>query len=208
MNRTIRSTARTLKPPKTANDGLPLIKRFTVEEYHRMGEIGFLAEDDRCELIRGVIREKPIMNPPHKKALRRLMECVRPFITAEYVFDCQGPITLADSEPEPDLSITIGPEDRYDARHAGTGDIVWVLEVSDTSLATDRGEKLQIYAEAKIPVYWIVNLQDRIVEVYTLPRGGRNPTYRSRVDYAAGMAVPVRIAGSTLGTISIDEILP
>ena len=165
MNRTIHSMARTLKPPKTANDGLPVIKRFTVEEYHRMGEIGFLAEDDRCELIRGVIREKPIMNPPHKNALRRLMESIRPFVVPEFLLDCQGPITLADSEPEPDLSISIGPENRYYKRHAGMGEIVWVLEVSDTSLAYDRGEKLQIYAEPKIPVYWIVNLQERIVEV-------------------------------------------
>ena len=208
MNRTIRSTARTLKPPKTANDGLPEIKRFTVEEYHRMGEMGFLSEDDRCELLRGVIREKPIMNPPHKRALRKLTECIRPFITAEFVFDAQGPITLADSEPEPDLCITIGPDSRYDERHAGTGEIVWALELSDSSLAYDRGEKLQIYAEAKIPVYWIVNLQDRIVEVYTLPRGGRNPTYRNRVDFTAGTTVPVVIAGQTLGTISVDEILP
>ena len=199
MNRTIRSTARTLNETYI---GLSA----TVEEYHRMGEQ--VTNHVRCELLRGRIVKRVVATPAHRYALHQLIDCIRPFITAEYVFNCQGPITLADSEPEPDLCITIGPENRYDERHAGTGEIAWVLEVSDTSLATDRGEKLQIYAEAKIPVYWIVNLQDRIVEVYTLPRGGRNPTYRSRVDYAAGMAVPVVVAGNALGTIPVDEILP
>jgi Uma2 family endonuclease len=208
MNRTIRSTARTLKPPKPANDGLPVIKRFTVEEYHRMGEIGFLAEDDRCELLRGLIVEKAVINPAHRYALQQATLLLTEIIPKKYCIVSQGPVTLSDSEPEPDLAVWIGTAQDYRTRHARASEVVLLVEISDTSLATDRGEKLQLYAEAKIPVYWIVNLQDRIVEVYTLPRGGRNPTYRSRVDFAAGMAVPVSIAGKPLGTISVDEILP
>jgi len=208
MNRTIRSTARTLKPSKTANDGLPVIKRFTVEEYHRMGEIGLLSEADRCELLRGLIMEKAVINPSHRYGLQQTTDLLTEIIPKPYRIVSQGPITLSDSEPEPDLAVWIGPVQRYRARHARASEIVLLMEVSDSSIVYDRGEKLQIYAEAKIPVYWIVNLQERIVEVYTLPRGGRNPTYRSRIDFATGMAVPVVVAGNTLGTISVDEILP
>ncbi len=141
MNRTIRSTARTLNETYI---GLSA----TVEEYHRMGEQ--VTNHVRCELLRGRIVKRVVATPAHRYALHQLVDCIRPFITAEFVLDVQGPITLADSEPEPDLCITIGPDSRYDARHAGTGEIVLLVEVSDTSLAYDRGEKLQIYAEAKI----------------------------------------------------------
>ncbi len=177
----------------------------TVEEYHRMAEQ--VTNHVRCELLRGRIVKRTVATPAHRNAMRQLTECLRPFVTAEFVLDSQGPITLTDSEPEPDLCITIGPDSRYKTRHAGASEVVLLVEISDSSLATDRGQKLQIYAEAKIPVYWIVNLQERIVEVYTLPRGGRNPTYRSRVDFAAGMAVPVIVAGKPLGTIPTSQIL-
>ena len=128
----------------------------------------------------------------------------------DYLLRTQKPITIAsqDSEPEPDLAIVLGPDTRYDDNQPTPRDILLIVEVSDSSLEEDRGDKLQCYAAARIPCYWIINLRANIIEVYTLPRGGRNPMYRSRVDFAAGMAVPVSIAGKTLGTIAVDEILP
>ena len=121
-----------------------------------------------------------------------------------------SPITISsqDSEPEPDLVIVLGPDTRYDDNQPTPRDILLIVEVSDSSLEEDRGEKLQSYAAARIPFYWVVNLRANVIEVYTLPRGGRNPTYRSRIDYTAGMVVPVVVAGKTLGTIPASEILP
>lgn len=173
-----------------------------------MGAAGILTENDRCELIHGIIVEKPVINPPHKKAVRRLLARLGAVFGGDFVIDSQAPITLVDSEPEPDVSVAVGPEDRYDDRHAGPAELVLVVEVSDTSLDYDRGEKLALYAGSRVTVYWIVNLVDRRVEVYTQPRGGRNPTYRGHVDYAPGQSVPVVTAGKTVGTIPVSELLP
>jgi Uma2 family endonuclease len=206
MAASIRSAARTTAPPE-ATVSRPQ-RLFTVEEYHRMGEAGVLTENDRCELIRGFIVEKPVINPPHKKAVRRLTPRLAAAFGDDYVIDSQAPITLADSEPEPDFAVAIGPEDRYENRNPRPGEIVLVVEVSDSSLTYDRGDKLELYARGKVPVYWIVNLIDRQIEVYTLPRGGKNPAYRSRTDYAPGQSVPVAVAGEQLGSIPVSEILP
>jgi len=206
------SAARITRPPKVRkrlHDGSDrMVRLFSVDEYHRLGEAGILTENDRCELIRGLILEKPVINPPHKKALRRVQDRLKPLLAAHYIVDAQGPITLSDSEPEPDLSAAIGPEARYDDRHAGPGEVVFVLEISDSSLITDQGEKLRLYARAKIPVYWIVDIGNRRIEVYTLPRGGKTPTYRSRADYGPDDSIPVIVGGKKLGTIKVNDLLP
>ena len=210
MTTPIRAAARRTAPakPTTAPPPAPVL-RFTVGQYHRMGEAGILTENDRCELIDGLILEKPVINPPHAKSVRRLHRLLSAIFGGDdWVVGTQQPVTTRDSEPEPDAAVATGPEEKYDRRHPGPGETVLVAEVSDSSLNYDRGEKLQLYARARIPVYWILNLQDRRVEVYTDPRGGRNPTYRARTDYAPGAAVPVAVAGKTLGTIPVNELLP
>ncbi|HEY3787641.1 MAG TPA: hypothetical protein VGL71_02245, partial [Urbifossiella sp.] len=105
-----------LLPGDGGNGHLPPPRRFTLAEYHFMGESGILSEDDRCELIHGIIREKPVIKPPHKKALRRLIRFLSPILNPHYVIDTQGPVTLFDSEPEPDYSAALPPESRYDDR--------------------------------------------------------------------------------------------
>lgn len=206
---TMPSVSRVIRRPKPAGpSATPQQFRITVEQYHQMGDLGFFTAKPRCELIRGIIVEKPLMNPPHKTALRRLIALLRPLVPAAYVFDSQGPISLADSEPEPDVSITLGPDERYRDRHAGPDEVLLLVEVADTSLEYDRGEKLQLSAEAGIPVYWVVDLRGRAVTVYTRPRGGRTPGYRTHHTYAPGTAVPVVIGKKAVGTIPVSEMLP
>jgi Uma2 family endonuclease len=85
-----------------------------------------------------------------------------------------------------------------------------VGEVADTSLPTDRTIKLRAYARAGIPIYWVVNLVDRQVEVYTdpfTPPTG-DPHYRTRTDYGPGQSVPLVVAGATVGSIPVDAVLP
>ena len=184
-------------------------RRFTVAEYHRMIRDGVVREGERVELIRGLILNKMPINPPHTKAVRRLAVLVGPLVRAAgWVDYSQQPITLPDSEPEPDFYAATGPEAKYDARHAGPGEVGLVVEVADSSLDDDQGTKLALYAEARIPVYWVVNIPGRLVEVYTQPRGGKSPTYRKCDRYAPGDAVPVVVGGQTLGSFPASELLP
>jgi Uma2 family endonuclease len=115
---------------------------------------------------------------------------------------------MTESVPEPDIAVAVGPEDLYDDAHPTFADMRLTVEVADSSLVEDRTMKLRIYARHRIPEYWIVNLVDRRVEVYTRPRAGRVPAYRVRTDYGPGEKVPVVLGGDTLGGISVDDILP
>ena len=188
--------------------GYPAVHRFTVEQYHQMIETGILKEDDQVELLNGWIVEKMPPNPPHSQAVRRLTRRLTSVLGDEWVISVQDPATMTQSEPQPDLLVAHGPEDRYGDRHPGPQDIVLVVEVADSSLPDDRTTKLSIYALARIPVYWIVNLSNRCVEVYTRPRGGKSPTYRNRQDYGPADSVPVVLARKNVGSIPVREILP
>ena len=90
-------------------------------------------------------------------------------------------------------------------RQPGPADVALLVEVAESSLGMDRGEKLRAYARAGIPVYWIVNLVDRQVEVYTDPVNDR---YAGRQDYRPGQAIPVLIDGQAVGDLAVDQLLP
>jgi Uma2 family endonuclease len=116
---------------------------------------------------------------------------------------------LTDSEPEPDFSFVRGDERTYLTRFPGPGEIGLVGEVSDSSLQFDRTEKGRIYARAGIPVYWIINVADRQIEVYTNPDTTANPpAYTTRTDYKPGDTVPITLDGNAAGTILTAELLP
>lgn len=208
------SAARVPKPPKPKAAALapaipPLpVRRFTVEEYHKLGEIGVLTENDRVELIRGWIVPKMTLNPPHTYAVTALMKRFLTLVGPRAVVRVQQPITTADSEPEPDVLLATGRDDDYKSRHPKPSEVSILVEVAESSLREDQTTKLEMYAGAKVAVYWIVNLVDRRVEVYTQPRGGKNPTYRQRTDYGPGAAVPVVVGGKELGRIAVAELLP
>ena len=205
------SAARVTRPPPTPTPTLHgrAVQRFTVEQYHRMIDAGVFVGAPKCELIRGYILEKSVPGPPHSKSTSRLMRRLLPlFPEPDWVVQIQDSITLADSEPEPDFSAATGPESKYDARHPGPADLVLVVEVSDSTAAFDRGAKLALYAGNKVAQYWIIDVNARRIEVYTNPRGGKSAGYRTRTEYAPGDAVPVVIAGATLGTVAAADLLP
>jgi Uma2 family endonuclease len=84
-----------------------------------------------------------------------------------------------------------------------------IAEIANTSLDFDRLDKGRIYARAAIPVYWIVNLPDRVVEVYSAPSGPTPlPTYGRKDEYRSGDAVPVALDGQVVGTIPVADLLP
>jgi Uma2 family endonuclease len=204
------SAARITKPPKPpAVEEESRLWAFTLADYHRMCEVGILREQDRCEFINGQVLKVMPPNPPHSFVTQHLMRAFFLLIPAgDWFIKIQDPVTLTDDEPQPDISVALGPAARYRTRHPGPQDLVLVVEVSDTRVRVDAGEKLAVYARNKIPQYWIVNIPERRVEVYTRPRGGRSPTYQTRTDYGPADAISVVVAGKTLGTIPVGELFP
>lgn len=152
-------------------------RRFTVEEYHRMAETGILGPEERVELIRGVVREMSPKSWAHvmttKVMFRRLEEALRGRASVYQ----EAPLVSdgIDSEPEPDVMVCSNP-DEWAYRTARTSPLL-VVEVADSSLEYDLGEKAALYAEAGVPEYWVVNLVERALMVFRDPREG---TYRLR----------------------------
>ena len=184
------------------------VRRFTVEEYHQLIQKGILNEDDPVELLDGWIVPKMPRNPRHDATIDSIQEILRSKLPAGWRIRVQSAITTDDSEPEPDLVIVPGPANRYASRHPGAADHPMVIEVADSSLTRDRIDKGRIYARAGFPVYWVINLIDSKVEVYTQPSGvDANPGYRQRQDYGRGDSVPLVLEDREIASIPVKELL-
>jgi Uma2 family endonuclease len=145
-------------------------KRFTVGEYHRLGELGFFCEDDRLELIRGEIIQMSPKGTPHSVCNSLLVEELILLLGKRAIVRGQEPIILhADSEPQPDVALARNRPDRYLSGHPEPADILLVIEVSDSTLKYDRETKLSLYAECSISDYWILNLANNRLETYSEP---------------------------------------
>jgi Uma2 family endonuclease len=182
--------------------------RFTVEQYHRMIEAGIFTTNARAELLEGWVVGRLPHSPPHDTTVHLAQAQFFGLLPAAWLLRIKSSITLADSEPRPDLVIAAAPGRRYLQSHPRPGEIALVVEVADATLLADRTDKVRIYARARIPVYWIVNLVDGRVEVYTQPRAGKSPTYRQRHDYGPDARVPLVLAGRQTGRIAVQEMLP
>jgi Uma2 family endonuclease len=193
---------------KSQADSFYPLHRFSVDQYEKMIEAGILTSEDRVELIEGIVIQKMTQHPPHAVAIDYALDALRPLLSNGWRLREQKPIKLSNSEPEPDLVVVRGPLQRYERRHPGPRDIALLIEVADTSLEADRQDKGLTYARARIPIYWIINLIDRQVEVYTEPKCGKAPAYRHRRDYALNAKVSLLIEGNEVGQVSVSELLP
>lgn len=184
--------------------------RFSVAAYHKLIEIGMLTEDDNLELLDGYLVHKMSRNPPHDAAIQKILKRLFRVLPPDWDLRIQSAVTLSHSEPEPDLALVRGDETRYLAHHPGPTDIGLVIEVADSSLDGDRLDKGRIYAEDEIAYYWIVNLVDRQVEVYTLPSGVTvaTPSFGQRRDYRMGDDVPLVLDAAVVATIPVGDLLP
>ncbi|MEH2010492.1 Uma2 family endonuclease [Nostoc sp.] len=145
-------------------------KRFTLDEYHRLTELGFFHEDDHIELINGEIIEMASKGTAHETCLRNLWKQLPKIIGDRATLQSQAPITLPpNSEPEPDFAIVQNRDDNYLSSHPKSADVLLVIEVSDSSLAYDQDVKIPLYAKAGIVDYWIFNLFDNFLECYSEP---------------------------------------
>jgi hypothetical protein len=172
-----------------------------------MIETGILTENDRVELLEGWIVPKMPHNPPRDGTVWLVQTALLAKLPPEWILRIQSAITTPDSEPEPDLAVARGPGLRYFTVHPQPRDIALVVEVSDTTLLQDRDEKGRLYARVHLPIYWIVNLPDSRVEVYTQPKAGKKPSYRKCKNYSGSQEVPIVLDGVKIGEIPAWELL-
>lgn len=181
------------------------------EQYRQMDEVGALTTEDRAELLGGWLVPKMVLYPPHRISTYETRRSIERRLPPGWYADEQKPIALprSRSEPEPDIQVTRGHSRLYFDRHPGPNDLRLVVEVSDSSLAIDQGFKLRLYALEGIPIYWIVNLVDLCLEVYTNPSGLTDePTYLNTQHYGPEDEVPLTLEGVEVGRILVRELLP
>ena len=144
--------------------------RFTVKEYYRMAETGVLRPGARVELLNGEIIDMSPIGPFHGGITKLLNQLLTAASKGRWVVAVQDPLHLDDhSEPEPDLMLLKPSPDFYRTRHPQPGDVLLLVEISDTTLAADQEDKLPAYGRAGIGEVWIVNLNDETIEVYREP---------------------------------------
>lgn len=148
--------------------------RFSVADYHRMAEAGILSEDSRVELIRGRILDMTPIGAPHLGMVIRLTRLLPAVLAGRAVLSVQNPVRLDDgSEPQPDVAVLRPRPDDYATSTPRPADVLLLIEVSDTSLADDRSDKVPLYAEHGIVECWLVSVAEHAIEVYREPRNGR-----------------------------------
>jgi hypothetical protein len=191
--------------PARRNPNDPMrLRRFSVEEYHQMIKSGILNPNKPVELLEGWIVEKMAQNPPHSSSVRRVHRRIARVLPADWTMSVQSPITLSASEPEPDISLARGQEEIYDSRHPQPSAIGILMEVGDATLLEDRRYKGALYAQEKIPEFWLINVVKRKIEVYTRPRAGK---YQKKADYSATQMVPLVLDGVKIADIPVGELI-
>lgn len=185
------------------------MRRFSVAEYHKLIDLGILTEDDDIELLEGYLVRKMSRNPPHDATLQLIAATLPQLLPKGWCLRMQSAITLSGSEPEPDGAVVRGVARTYSARHPGPADIGLVIEVANTTLIGDRQDKGRIYAEAGIACYWIINLVDRQIEVYTSPSSSTTtPAYAQRQDFRATDDIQLSLDGAVAATLPVRDLLP
>ncbi|HXD86631.1 MAG TPA: Uma2 family endonuclease [Urbifossiella sp.] len=184
------------------------LQRITVDEYHQMIADGVLTEDDRVELLDGHLVEKMPHDPLHDGTIQKTNRRLTPLLPAGWELRVQMVVSLGASEPEPDLAIVREDPNEYLAHHPGPSEIGAIIEVANTSLDTDREDKLRISARAGVPIYWIVDVVNRAVEVYELPSGpSPDPSYGSCSVYRPGDSIPLALAGVQLARVQVADFI-
>lgn len=186
-------------------------RRFTREEYEWLVAKGVLRSDERLELIGGEIVERMTpQNSPHVAGIGLSEEALRKAFGAGYVVRVQAPLALGDdSEPEPELAVVRGSIRDYIAMHPSTAALV--VEVSDSTLIADRGFKKGLYARAGIQEYWVLNVRDRLLEVYREPRPEPGTPFGhgyAQATKLGGQEDVCPLAAPTPARIRVADLLP
>jgi len=184
-------------------------KRWTRIEYDRLIDKGVFGPKDRIELLGGLLVVREPQGGPHAMGIRMVEEALRGVFASGWDVRGQLPVALDDdSEPEPDISVV--PGSFRDYRQAHPARAVLIVEVAESSLRLDRGEKGSLYARAGVPDYWIVNLVDHVLEVYRDPAADAGTPYGWRyasvVTLRAGDAV--RSLAAPHSSVPVVDLVP
>ncbi len=178
-------------------------RKFTVEEYHKLADIGLIGEDDRIELLNGELVVKHAIGKRHSQAVTNLNMDFADHARRRFMVSPQNPVWLDEmSEPEPDLVLV--PWRRKAGESLPTPDDVFlIIEVANSSLRYDRRDKLRAYARVGIREFWIFNLDEDVMEVFRDPAG---EDYNCRLRLGAGESLaPLAFPEAV---IALDEIIP
>jgi Uma2 family endonuclease len=179
-------------------------RRFTVDDYHRMGDAGILTEDDRVELLAGEIIDISPIGPLHAGTVGRLTALFASRLGTRAFVWIQNPILLRseDSEPQPDVALLRPRSDFYTSAHPEAQDVYLIIEVADSSVEKDRDVKFPIYARAGIPEVWLLHLVAGRLEVhrYPTPDGYQDVDRLQRGASVAPQAFPDLV-------LAIDDLL-
>lgn len=197
-------TTTSLATPSDVIDKLSLY-HWTPAQYRQMAEVGILAEGEKVELIEGMIVRKMTRNAPHDGTLQVVSRRLISLVSEKWEIRSQSAIITKDSEPEPDLAIVPGPVDRYGSEHPVASEVMFVAEIADSSLVFDR-RKASVYARGGVPVYWIVNVADRQLEVFSEPDTS-NGVYLQHEILTEEKLVEFSIAGEKLGPQPVRDFL-
>ena len=197
------------QPARSPDLPLDYFYRLSVDQYHAMIRMGILTEDDPVELLEGCLVLKMGINPKHWYATGQLRDWLIGLGLPGYFVHSQEPIVTDASEPEPDVAVVRGRRlDYFDVSPKARA-ISLVVEVSDTTLTHDRTVKKRVYAAAGIPVYWIVNLIDQQIEIYTRPTGAVDePDYANCEITSRPASVALIIDGREVGRLSVEKLMP
>lgn len=176
---------------------------FTVAQYERMCLTGIFREDDRVELLGGGIFKMSPIGSRHAACVDAFSEVLREKLQRSVNIRIQSPVRLDEhSEPQPDIIVLKRRDDFYREAHPTPGDVLLVIEVTDTTLTYDRRAKLPLYARAGVPEVWIMNLKEERIETYADPAGG---AYKTNASYGRGEEVRSSAVAS-LG-LGVSEVL-
>lgn len=187
---------------------MPEITTISVKQYHRMIAAGVLTENDAVELLEERLFATTPPTPRRATTISCMQRVLELNLGDDWFVRVRSAITTRDSEPEPDLAVVSEPMEKYFQHHPSPFDIGLLIEVSDSTLERDRMVKGRLYARARIPIYWIVNLAERTIEVYTRPVAGKQPHYRDRRDFGMEDEVPLVIEKKEVARIAVKELLP
>ncbi len=179
--------------------------RLSVDQYDERIRTGAISVAKSVALIDGRIVNKPVRNRPRIQAGKLGLAALQRIVPADWHVAKEDPFVASRwSKPEPDLAIVRGRISDYADRDVTASDLGLVVEVADSSLAEDRDVMARLYASGGIPAYWIINLVDRWVEVYTDP----DPTagYRTKTIIRPGEEIPVVLDGTAVGQISVGDL--
>ena len=152
----------------------PQPHRYTVNDYHRMGETGILPAGARVELIEGEIIDMTPIGSRHAGVVNRLNSVFSATLRGVAVVTVQNPVVLDErSEPQPDLALLRYRSDFYADAHPQAGDVLLIVEVADATLEYDRDIKLPLYARAGVTEVWLVDIAGKRVSTYRTPQSGR-----------------------------------